>query len=129
MYIMEDAFSWKPTELEKIYLVSRLVYNKEIDAEPAAQKLAGIIGNPAHKNIVYFSMYFHMREGRIFRESGGEEMIFYFLKRIAIDNGIEGLQTALKAVYGYSGFKESVGCYMTDLNKGCEAIEREYGLK
>lgn len=126
---MVDIFAWKPTELEKVYLVSRLVYNKEIEAEKAAVKLADIIGNPAHKNIVYFAMYFNMRSGRIFRESGGDEMIMYFLRRIAEDEGIEGLQTALKAVYGYSGFKESVGCYMDDLNRGCEKIERDFGLK
>ena len=126
---MVDIFAWKSTELEKIYLVSRLVYNKEIDAEKAAVKLADIIGNPAHKNIVYFAMYMNMRNGRIFRESGGDEMILYFLRRIAQDNGIEGLQTALKAVWGYSGFKESVGCYMEDLNRGCEKIERDFGLR
>ncbi|HJJ47638.1 MAG TPA: hypothetical protein O0X39_01410 [Methanocorpusculum sp.] len=126
---MVDIFAWRPTELEKVYLVSRLVYNKEIDAEKAALKLADIIGNPAHKNMVYFSMYFHMRSGRIFRESGGDEMILYFLNRIAEDNGPEGLATALKAVYGYSGFKESVGCYMDDLNRGCEELERKFGLK
>lgn len=126
---MADIFAWKTTELEKIFLVSRLVYNREIEPEPAAQKLAGIIGNPAHNNITYFSMYFHMRSGRIFKQSGGEDMILYFLRRIAQDNGIEGLQLALKAVYGYSGFKESVGCYVADLNKGCEEIEREFGLR
>ncbi|HJJ29228.1 MAG TPA: hypothetical protein O0X70_07555 [Methanocorpusculum sp.] len=126
---MVDIFAWKSTELEKIYLVSRLVYNKEIDAEKAAVKLADIIGNPAHKNIVYFAMYMNMRNGRIFRESGGDEMILYFLRRIAQDNGIEGLKTALKAVWGYSGFKESVGCYMEDLNRGCEKIERDFGLR
>lgn len=126
---MTDIFGWKSSELEKIYLVSRLVYNKEIEPERAAAKLAGILGNPEHNNILYFSMYTKMRTGRIFRQSGGEDMIFYFLRRIAADNGRDGLQTALKAVYGYSGFKESVGCYMDDLYKGCEEIEREYGLR
>lgn len=125
---MSDVFSRTSSELEKIYLVSRLVYNKEIEAEPAANKLSGIIGNPAHSNIVYFSMYAHMMKGMIFRQSGGDEMIIYFLKRIAEDKGQEGLKTALKSVYGYSGFKESVGCWMDDLNKACAELERQYGI-
>ncbi|MDO5844308.1 MAG: hypothetical protein Q4Q53_04075 [Methanocorpusculum sp.] len=126
---MSDVFSWTPAELEKIYIVSRLVHRGEIEAEPAAQKLAGILGNPAHNNIMYFSMYQNMMKGMIFRQSGGDDMIIYFLKRIADEKGPESLSTALKSVYGYSGFKESVGCFMDDLNKACAELEIQYGLK
>ena len=56
-------------------------------------------------------------------------MILYFLKRIAEDEGEQALSLALRSVYGYSGFKESVGCYMDDLNKACAEIEKATGVK
>lgn len=109
--------------------MSRLVYREEIGAEKAAIKLSDILGNPVHNNIVYFLIYRNMMKGTIFKQSGGVDMIVYFLNRIAEDNGTEALAAALKSVYGYSGFKESVGCYVDDLNKACEQVEIKYGLK
>jgi hypothetical protein len=126
---MANAFIWNRDDLEKVYLVSRLVYREEITADKAAEKLAEIIEHPPEANKVFFSMYFHMRAGRIFKQSGGDEMILYFLKRIAEDEGEQALSLALRSVYGYSGFKESVGCYMDDLNKACAEIEKATGVK
>jgi hypothetical protein len=126
---MAEAFVWNRDDLEKIYLASRLVFRKEISPEKAAEKLAGIIGHPQDANMVFFDMYIHMKAGRIFRESGGDEVIVYFMKRIAEDDGEQALSLALKSVYGYTGFRESVGCNMTDLNRICSAIEKATGVK
>jgi len=124
-----DNFKWKQEDLEKIYLVSKMVYLEEITPSKAAEKLADIISQTPGANIVFFGMYIHMRKGRIFKQSGGNQMIIYFLKRIFEENGDEALSLALKSVYGYSGFKESVGCYMDDLNKACTEIEKITGVK
>ncbi|MCK9314277.1 MAG: hypothetical protein M0P20_09555, partial [Methanocorpusculum sp.] len=88
---MAEAFVWNRDDLEKIYLASRLVFRKEISPEKAAEKLAGIIGHPQDDNMIFFDMYIHMKAGRIFRQSGGDEVIVYFMKRIAEDDGEEAL--------------------------------------
>ncbi len=124
-----EDFVWNEEDLEKIYLVSRLVYREEITPNKAAEKLAGIIEQSPEAIKVFFSMYIHMRYGRIFKQSGGNQMIVYFLRRIAEEDGDRALGFALKSVYGYAGFKESVGCYMDDLNKACAEIERITGVK
>ncbi|HKM41170.1 MAG TPA: hypothetical protein VJY43_01230, partial [Methanocorpusculum sp.] len=84
---MAEAFVWSREDLEKVYLVSRLVFRKDITPEKAAEKLAEIIKNPPDANMVFFNMYIHMKTGRIFRQSGGDEVIVYFMKRIAEDDG------------------------------------------
>lgn len=125
---MTELPEWKTDELEKIYLASRLVARGEIDTEKAAVKLAGILKNPPQSNVIYFSMYAHMINGRVFKQSGGDHMILYFLRRIAADNGTGGLLRALDAVYGYTGFRGSLGCYVDDLENDCAALEYEFGI-
>ncbi|MDO5845427.1 MAG: hypothetical protein Q4Q04_00740 [Methanocorpusculum sp.] len=125
---MTELPDWSSEELEKIYLVSRLVARGEIDTEKAAVKLAGILKNRPQSNVIYFSMYAHMINGRVFKQSGGDRMILYFLRRIAQDSGAGTLSRALDAVYGYSGFRGSLGCYVEDLESACAALKYEYGL-
>ena len=120
----------KPEEAdyEKLYLVSRLVYNGEIDADKASAKLSGIIGSPEIYNKIVFTMYAGMKNGRVFQQSGGDEAVIYFLRRIAQDDGAEALEKALNAVYGYTGFKGSVGCPMPELEDACDALKVVYGI-
>ena len=117
------------SEYEKLYLVSRLVYNGEIEAEKASAKLSGIIGSPDVYNRVVFAMYAGMKNGRDFQQSGGDESVIYFLRRIAQDDGPEALEKALNAVYGYTGFKGSVGCPMPELEDACDALKVIYGIR
>lgn len=117
------------SEYEKLYLVSRLVYNGEIEAEKASAKLSGIIGSPDVYNRVVFAMYAGMKNGRVFQQSGGDESVIYFLRRIAQDDGPEALEKALHAVYGYTGFKGSVGCPMPELEDACDALKVIYGIR
>ncbi|MBR4987378.1 MAG: hypothetical protein IKY81_01785 [Methanocorpusculum sp.] len=117
------------SEYEKLYLVSRLVYNGEIEAEKASAKLSGIIGSPDVYNRVVFAMYAGMKNGRVFQQSGGDESVIYFLRRIAQDDGPEALEKALNAVYGYTGFKGSVGCPMPELEDACDALKVIYGIR
>lgn len=121
----------KPDEddYEKLYLVSRLVYNGEIDAEKASAKLSAILGSPEVYNKIIFSMYAGMKNGRVFQQSGGDESVVYFLRRIAQDEGPEALEKALNAVYGYTGFKGSVGCPMPELEDACDALKVIYGIR
>ena len=121
----------KPDEedYEKLYLVSRLVYNGEIDAEKASAKLSAILGSPEVYNKIIFSMYAGMKNGRVFQQSGGDESVVYFLRRIAQDDGPEALEKALNAVYGYTGFKGSVGCPMPELEDACDALKVIYGIR
>lgn len=121
----------KPDEddYEKLYLVSRLVYNGEIDAEKASAKLSAILGSPEVYNKIVFSMYAGMKNGRVFQQSGGDESVVYFLRRIAQDEGPEALEKALNAVYGYTGFKGSVGCPMPELEDACDALKVIYGIR
>ena len=121
----------KPEEddYEKLYLVSRLVYNGEIDAEKASAKLSAILGSPEVYNKIVFSMYAGMKNGRVFQQSGGDESVVYFLRRIAQDDGPEALEKALNAVYGYTGFKGSVGCPMPELEDACDALKVIYGIR
>ncbi|MBO5432412.1 hypothetical protein J5991_10280 [Methanocorpusculum sp.] len=121
----------KPDEddYEKLYLVSRLVYNGEIDAEKASAKLSAILGSPEVYNKIVFSMYAGMKNGRVFQQSGGDESVVYFLRRIAQDDGPEALEKALNAVYGYTGFKGSVGCPMPELEDACDALKVIYGIR
>ena len=121
----------KPDEddYEKLYLVSRLVYNGEIDAEKASAKLSAILGSPDVYNKIIFSMYAGMKNGRVFQQSGGDESVVYFLRRIAQDEGPEALEKALNAVYGYTGFKGSVGCPMPELEDACDALKVIYGIR
>lgn len=121
----------KPDEddYEKLYLVSRLVYNGEIDAEKASAKLSAILGSPEVYNKIIFSMYAGMKNGRVFQQSGGDESVIYFLRRIAQDDGPEALEKALNAVYGYTGFKGSVGCPMPELEDACDALKVIYGIR
>ena len=121
----------KPDEddYEKLYLVSRLVYNGEIDAEKASAKLSAILGSPEVYNKIVFSMYAEMKNGRVFQQSGGDESVIYFLRRIAQDEGPEALEKALNAVYGYTGFKGSVGCPMPELEDACDALKVIYGIR
>lgn len=115
-------------DMNKLYLVSRLVFNREIDADKAAEKLAGILENRAEANKITFSMYAGMRQGRTFHHSISDEVIVYFLERIAEENGKEDLELALKAVYGYAGFKNSVGAQLPELEKACDELRFLYGL-
>ena len=121
----------KPDEedYEKLYLVSRLVYNGEIEAEKASVKLSAILGSPDVYNKIIFSMYAGMKNGRVFQQSGGDESVVYFLRRIAQDDGPESLEKALNAVYGYTGFKGSVGCPMPELEDACDALKVIYGIR
>ena len=121
----------KPDEddYEKLYLVSRLVYNGEIDADKASAKLSAILGSPEVYNKIVFSMYAGMKNGRVFQQSGGDESVIYFLRRIAQDEGPEALEKALNAVYGYTGFKGSVGCPMPELEDACDALKVIYGIR
>ena len=121
----------KPDEddYEKLYLVSRLVYNGEIEAEKASVKLSAILGSPDVYNKIIFSMYAGMKNGRVFQQSGGDESVVYFLRRIAQDEGPEALEKALNAVYGYTGFKGSVGCPMPELEDACDALKVIYGIR
>lgn len=116
------------SEYEKLYLVARLVYNGEITADKASEKLTGIIGSPDVYNKVIFAMYAGMKNGRVFQQSGGDESVIYFLRRIAQDDGAEALEKALNAVYGYTGFKGSVGCPMPELEDACDALKVIYGI-
>ena len=115
-------------EYEKLYLFSRLVFNGEIDADKASAKLSGIIGSSDVYNKVVFKMYAGMRNGRVFHQSGGDEAVLYFLRRIAHDEGVEALEAALNAVYGYTGFKGSVGCPMPELEDACDALKVIHGI-
>lgn len=124
-----DAWIQNPEVLEKIFLASRLVCREEIAPDKAAVKLAEMNDDTPEAVKVYFDMYAHMRQGRIFKQSGGDPMIIYFLQRIAQEDGDRALAFALKSVYGFSGFKESVGCYIDDLNKACADIQRITGVK
>ncbi len=125
---MSELHGWNPDELEKIYLVSRMVEHGEIEAEKAAVKLAGILGNRARSNAVYFSMYAHMVHGRVFREAEDGGVVIYFLRKIAAEGGEDALLRALGAVYGYTGFKSGVGYDMRELENACAGVEREFGL-
>ncbi len=116
------------SEYEKLYLVSRLVYQREIDADKASAKLTALIGSPDAYNKIMFKMYIGMRQGRVFHQSAGDEAVLYFLRRIAKDEGAEALELALNAVYGYTGFKGSVGCMMPELEDACDALRVLYGL-
>ena len=120
----------QPTEedYEKLYLVSRLVYNGEIEADKASAKLTGILGSPDIYNKIMFQMYAGMSKGHVFQQSGGDEAVLYFLRRIVHDEGTEALELALNAVYGYTGFKGSVGCPMPELEDACDALRVIHGL-
>ena len=120
----------QPTEedYEKLYLVSRLVYNGEIEAEKASEKLTTILGSPDIYNKIIFKMYAGMRGGHVFQQSGGDEAVLFFLRRIAHDEGPEALEKALAAVYGYTGFKGSVGSPMPELEDACDALRVIHGL-
>lgn len=117
------------SEYEKLYLVARLVYNGEIEADKASEKLTGIIGSPDVYNKVIFAMYAGMKNGRVFQQSGGDDSVVYFLRRIAQDEGAEALKKALNAVYGYTGFKGSVGCPMPELEDACDALKVIYAIR
>ncbi len=121
----------KPSEddYEKLYLVARLVYNGEIEAEKASAKLSAILGSPDVYNKIIFAMYAGMKNGRVFQQSGGDDSVVYFLRRIAQDDGGESLEKALNAVYGYTGFKGSVGCPMPELEDACDALKVIYGIR
>lgn len=115
-------------DYEKLYLVSRLVYNNEITADKASAKLTALLGSPDIYNKIMFQMYAKMRGGHVFQQSGGDEAVLFFLRRIAQDEGVEALSTALDAVYGYTGFKGSVGCPMPELEDACDALKIIYGV-
>ncbi|MBP3443363.1 MAG: hypothetical protein J6J70_01410, partial [Methanocorpusculaceae archaeon] len=92
-------------------------------------KLSAILGSPEVYNKIVFSMYAGMKNGRVFQQSGGDESVVYFLRRIAQDDGPEALEKALNAVYGYTGFKGSVGCPMPELEDACDALKVIYGIR
>ena len=115
-------------EMDKLYVVSRLVFKKEIEPEKAAEKLAGLIPLSVEQNMVTFAMYVKMRYGRTFHQSVSDDIIVYFLCRIAEEDGKEGLELALSATYGYAGFKNSVGSEMPELENACDALKMKYGL-
>lgn len=121
-------------DMDKLYVVSRLVYQREIEPDKAAEKLAGLIGTSVEQNKVTFAMYVKMRQGRTFQQSVSDEIVVYFLQRIAEDESVteeerkEGLELALSAVYGYAGFKNSVGSELPELENACDALRMKYGL-
>ncbi|HJJ58886.1 MAG TPA: hypothetical protein O0Y08_04500 [Methanocorpusculum sp.] len=115
-------------EMDKLYVVSRLVFKKEIEPEKAAEKLAGLIPFSVEQNMVTFAMYVKMRQGHTFQQSVSDDIIVYFLFRIAEDEGKEGLELALSATYGYAGFKNSVGSALPELENACDALKMKYGL-
>ncbi len=115
-------------DYDKLYMVSRLVYNGEITPEKAAAKLADMIPSSVEQNKITFSMYTGMRNGRTFHHSLSDDIIIYFLKRIIDDEGVAGLKAALNATYGYAGFKNSVGCPLPELEDACDAFKAKYGV-
>ena len=98
------------------------------DAEKASAKLTAMLGSPDIYNKIIFRMYAGMRGGHVFQQSGGDEAVLFFLRRIAHDEGPEALEKALAAVYGYTGFKGSVGCPMPELEDACDALRVIHGL-
>jgi len=123
---MNDSLTLE--DMDKLYLVSRLVYNGEIEVNKAAEKLAGILENRPESNKITFMMYAGMRRGRTFHHSLNDEIIIYFLKRIAEEKGKEDLALALDAVYGYAGFKNSLGSQLPELEKACDELRFLYGI-
>lgn len=113
-------------DYDKLYVVSRLVYQGDIEPDKAAAKLADIIPATVEQNRITFSMYAGMRKGRSFHYSLSDAIIIYFLKRIVEDEGVDGLDSALKATYGYAGFKNSVGTPLPELEEACDAFKRTY---
>ncbi|HJJ31453.1 MAG TPA: hypothetical protein O0X97_04315 [Methanocorpusculum sp.] len=113
---------------DKLYVVSRLVYNGEIELEKAAAKLADIIPMSIEQIKITITMYAGMRNGRVFHHSVSDGIVIYFLQRIAEEEGKEGIELALNAVYGYAGFKYSVGSEMPELEKACDILREKYGL-
>ena len=118
----------KAEDMDKLYTVSRLVYNREIEPDKAAEKLAALIPSSVEQNKVTFAMYVKMRQGRTFQKSVSDDIVIYFLQRIAEDSGKEGLEPALSATYGYAGFKGSLGAEMPELENACDALRMKYGL-
>lgn len=113
---------------DKLYVVSRLVYNGEIELEKAAAKLADIIPMSIEQIKITIAMYVGMKNGRVFHHSVSDGIVIYFLERIAEEEGKEGIELALNAVYGYAGFKYSVGSEMPELEKACDLLREKYGL-
>ena len=116
-------------DYDKLYMVSRLVYQGDIAPDKAAAKLSEIIPATVEQNKITFSMYVGMRNGRSFHHSLSDEIVVYFLKRIVDDEGVEALERALNATYGYAGFKNSVGSPLPELEDACDAFKRKYGIK
>lgn len=115
-------------DYDKLYIVSRLVYQGEIALDKAASKLADMIPTTAEQNKITISMYAGMRNGRSFHHSLSDDVVIYFLKRIADEEGVEALERALNATYGYAGFKNSVGSPLPELEEACDAFKVKYGL-
>ena len=113
---------------DKLYVVSRLVYNGEIELEKAAAKLADIIPMSIEQIKITIAMYVGMRNGRVFHHSVSDGIVIYFLERIGEEEGKDGIEPALNAVYGYAGFKYSVGSEMPELEKACDILREKYGL-
>ena len=113
---------------DKLYVVSRLVYNGEIELEKAAAKLADIIPMSIEQIKITIAMYVGMRNGRVFHHSVSDGIVIYFLERIGEEEGKDGIELALNAVYGYAGFKYSVGSEMPELEKACDILREKYGL-
>ena len=77
---------------------------------------------------ITIAMYVGMKNGRVFHHSVSDGIVIYFLERIAEEEGKEGIELALNAVYGYAGFKYSVGSEMPELEKACDILREKYGL-
>ena len=116
-------------DVDKLYVVSRLVYRGEMAADEAAAKLMNYTPTSEYQNRITFAMYIGMRNGRTFHHSLSDDIIVYFLERIAEDEGKDALKKALNATYGYAGFKNSVGTPLPQLEEACDMIRAKYEIK
>lgn len=115
-------------DFDKLYIVSRLVFEGKITPDKAMFKLADIIPATPEQIKITFAMYIGMRHGRTFHHSLSDDIIIYFLKRIADEEGVDGLKLALDATYGYAGFKYSIGSELPELEAACDDLRTKFGL-
>lgn len=95
--------------IEKAYMLSKMVYNHEIEKKTALEKLVQEYGMNRNSANDYINNFFKMMGGYLYTRTNNEYATEYYLEHISQDFGNEKLMLALQSVRDHVTYYESLG--------------------
>lgn len=109
-------------DIEKVYELAKGTYNETVERKEALNMLSYKYGMNRNSAADYIRAYYCFIEGKCFHRTINKNGIDYYLKKICEENGIKGLEKALKSLDQHIKYYEKIR--KTSLKKSREIYNK-----